>query len=200
MPGTSKRTTSMSSGRASTNGWSSSSDAPMPLAITSGTLDAVDRLPDRGHASARRRRRRDRVSLLEDIRPRGGLPRLEPTAAQGASERSSIDQIAPPASQRSRSTTNRSWRSAVDGPPLGVGAWVVAGLEAGLRVVGRVDEGGDVPARRQHEPARAPEQLGALVARLPPAEVVGDARHDVAVGVDLGEVDRASRASSPRRA
>ena len=46
------------------------------------------------------------------------------------------------------------------------------------------------PLVGQHEPGVAAEQLGGAVAGLPRAQVVGDAGHDVRVGVDLAEVDR----------
>ena len=65
----------------------------------------------------------------------------------------------------------------------------VAGLVSGLLVTGRVDKRGDVSAGGKDEPALAAKQLGAAVAVLPRADVVGDRGDDVGVDLDLGQVD-----------
>src|SRR3984957_15270989 len=59
-------------------------------------------------------------------------------------------------------------------PVARVGGVAGGGLECRFRIAGRVDHGGDVPAGGQDERDWSAEQLGAAVAGLPGAQVVGD--------------------------
>src|ERR1035438_5366901 len=195
-PGTSKRTTPRDGLSASTNGCSRSRLAPMPLISSSGTRSGCPwRTATRSCWSPTLMPRIVSVpvdgirSPVENVGAWRRVQRREFLAAQAArallQAAAALGQpgrvVRPPASfLRNGLRQPVTWQCRVAG----------RGPEGRFGVGRRVDHGSDVPARGQDEPDGAAEQLCAAVARLPRADMVGDARCDVAVGVDLGEIDR----------
>src|SRR6266508_122313 len=191
-PGTSKRITSRSGSRASTSGCSTSKLAPMPQHSSSGV-----RSPSPGRTSYRIFCPWTVRSGIAHVAPGSGLERVQPGAAERVRRR--LPRTAALAQPRGvvRPPGTRLRGRCLE-PDVRVRRVLVVGLERRLRVPGRVDHGGDVPAGGQHEPALAAEQLGAAVAGLPRADVVRDPRDDVRRNRHLAEVD--GRAEHPRGA
>src|SRR3954452_5703772 len=201
-PGRSNRMMVRRGSSASTNGWSTSRLAPMPVHSSSG---GQSRVPSRTETRmarpptvkilirwggfwgpARRSRPRTR-SMVIDIGSGRVADRRQPAAAQfpggGLLLAAAIGQpvrvVGPPGSVARLRTTQ---------PLLGVLRGLLGQLVPGLLVARRVDHRGDVPAGGQHEPGAAAEQLGGPVAALPGADVIGDPGDDVGVPVDRPQV------------
>src|ERR1017187_6778427 len=194
-PGGSNLITSTAGSSSATNGSSSSRLAPMPLISSSGGRYGC--VPAAAGFRAGRTLTRSswrptatlRTSAVVDIGSwRGALYRV----ALATELTRALFLLAAPRGQPGR----------IVGPPAAghrvrrgeevarVGRIGGRGLEGGLRVGRRVDHGGYVPAGGQDERDRAAEQLGGPVARLPRAEVIGDAGDYVGIGLHLGQVDR----------
>src|SRR5215467_10728821 len=200
-PGMSNRMTERRGSIASTNGWSSSRLAPMPLHSSSGGQSGF---PSRTETRMVRpptvrflirsggpvfRRRLMTWSMVIDIGTRRIADRCQPAAAQlpggGLLLPAAFGQparvVRPPGPVAGLRQAQ---------PLLGVFRALLGLLVPGLLVARRIDHRGDVPAGREQEPGPAAQQLGGPVATLPGADVVGDPGDDVAVRLDRGQVHR----------
>src|SRR6185437_3124432 len=215
MPGMSNRITPHRGSSASTNGWSNSRLAPMPLHRGSGGRPGVPsrtatrmvrpptvRLLIRSADSARSNRPRtararpDRgrsfpadgqgTSMVIHVCSRRVADRRQPTTAQLIRGRHLLTAVLGQPAREVRPPGAMTGLRVAE-PVLRVLRVVLGHLVPRLVVSGRVDHRGDVPAGGQHEPGAAGEQLGGPVAALPGADVVGDPGDYVAVPVDRGQ-------------
>src|SRR6266487_1540969 len=218
MPGMSNRMTPRRGSSASTNGWSSSRLAPMPLHRSSGGRPGVPsraatrtarppavRLLIRSADSARSRRRPTRarpvpgrsfpagrgqdMSMVIDVCSRRVADRRQTAAAGLIRGRLLLTTVLGQPARVVRPPGADTGLCAPE-PVLRIRRVVLGHLVSRLVVSGWIDHRGDVPAGGQREPAAAGEQLSGPVAALPGANMVGDPGDYVAVPVDRGQVHR----------
>src|SRR6266568_4418569 len=219
MPGISNRMTPRRGSSASTNGWSSSRLAPMPLHRSSG---GRPRAPSR---TATRMARPPAVRLLirsadsaRSSRPRMNRVRPDPARSFPVGRGQDMSMVIDVGSRRVADLRQTATAGLIRGrlllttvlgqparvvrppgavtglcapePILRILRAVLGHLVSRLVISGRIDHRGDVPAGGQHEPAAAAEQPGGPVAALPRADVVGDPGDYVTVTVDQRQVHR----------
>src|SRR5215467_1033304 len=219
MPGMSNRMTPRRGSSASTNGWSSSRLAPMPLHRSSGgrpgvpsrtatrmarppTLRTRIRSADSARSSRPRtaRARPDRgrsfpagrgqeMLMVIDVCSRRVTDRRQAAAAELIRGRLLLPTVLGQPARVVR-PPGAVTRLRAPEPVLRILRAVLGHLVSRLVVPRRIDHGGDVPTGGKHESGAATKQLGGPVAALPGADVVGDPGDDVAVPVDRGQVHR----------
>src|SRR6266567_776094 len=219
MPGMSNRMTPRRGSSASTNGWSSSRLAPMPLHRSSGgrpgspsrtatrmvrppTLRFRIRPADSASSSRARtalaRPDRERyfpagrdqeMSMVIDVWSRRIADRRQTAPAELVRGRLLVTAVLGQPARVVRPPGTVAGLRAPE-PVLRVLRVILGHLVSRLVVTRWIDHRGDVPAGGQHEPGAATEQLGGPVAALPGADVVGDPGDDIAVPVNRGQVHR----------